>query len=125
MPPFEKPRNVGETFTSTFTKDRYELGDCLTFRLSPMPTKYNSRSDLTRGFVVLAGGLALLPPSMFEGRWGVNGKVAIGGLIVSAVGLIRVGEAFFRTRRLPKKEVMQLAQERQGLLTLSEITTPL
>jgi hypothetical protein len=90
-----------------------------------MARKTNSRSDLASGFIVLAVGIALIAPSIFEGHWGVNGRIAIGGLIISAVGLIRIGEAFLRTRRLPKKEVMRLAEQRGGLLTVSEITTAL
>ena len=83
--------------------------------------------DRSGGFVVVVVGLALLAPSVIHS--GLNGLatggMALAGMIVTGVGLVEVFKTVSASRQLPKKEVMRLAEERGGLLTVSEITTAL
>src|SRR5947208_14415412 len=92
-----------------------------------MSRKHKSRSDLASGFIILAVGLALLVSNIAKtGLPGVaKGGMALGGLIVLTVGIVQITEALLRARQLPKKQILKLAQSRQGLLTLGEITTAL
>jgi hypothetical protein len=92
-----------------------------------MARKSKSRSDIASGFIVLAVGLALIVSNIAKtGLPGISkGGMALGGLIVLTVGIVQISEAILRARRLPKKEILKLAQSRQGLLTLGEITTAL
>ena len=53
------------------------------------------------------------------------GGMALGGLFCVGLGFLGLVQTFLHARQLPKKEVMRLAQARQGLLSLSEIATAL
>jgi hypothetical protein len=85
------------------------------------------KSDKAGGFTLLVIGLCLLAPSLIHSGLGgiANGGMALGGLICMGLGAIELGQTLVRKRQLPKKEVMRLAEQRNGLLTLSEITTAL
>jgi hypothetical protein len=89
--------------------------------------KRDSGHDRAGGFTVVIVGLCLVAPSLIHNGLGgiASGGMAFAGLICIGIGLLGIGRSFFQARRLPKKEIMRLAEQRGGLLTLSEIATAL
>jgi len=79
------------------------------------------------GLTLVIIGLCLIVPQFVQSGFNAfAGKgMALGGMICVGLGLLSLGQSLFQTTKLPKKEVMRLAEERNGILTLSEITTAL
>ena len=91
------------------------------------------RKDKTKsraaGSSLLVTGLALLAFAYFGHHGSAPGGVLIAGLICVGMGgfafASTLGTKFSKSRYLPKKEIMRLAEQRKGMLTVSEITTAL
>jgi DNA-binding transcriptional ArsR family regulator len=79
------------------------------------------------GLTVVIVGLCLIAPSLIHHGFSglASGGMTLAGLICMGVGLISLGETLWKKRQLPKREIMRLAEQRNGLLTLGEITTAL
>jgi len=92
-----------------------------------MEGKKQSRNERAGGGTLVIVGLCLLAPSLLHNGFSAvpSGGMALGGMICLGLGIISISKSFFHSRQLPKQEVMRLAEERQGLLTLSEIATAL
>ena len=92
-----------------------------------MAEKDYANQQQAGGATVLIVGLCLIGYAvMRNGLGGVaSGGIAFSGYICVGVGLIGIAQTFFKSRQLPKKEVMRLAEQRHGILTLSEIATAL
>jgi hypothetical protein len=86
-----------------------------------------SNQQKAGGATVLIVGLCLLGYAfMRNGLGGVaSGGIAFSGYICVGVGLLGIAQTFLKSRQLPKKELMRLAEQRKGILTLSEIATAL
>jgi hypothetical protein len=75
--------------------------------------------------LLIIGACLLLPALLHSGVAGLQKGTALGGLICAGLGLIALLRGISFRFELPKKEVMKLAESRNGLLTLSETATAL
>ncbi|HVS70398.1 MAG TPA: hypothetical protein VHQ47_04000 [Phycisphaerae bacterium] len=88
---------------------------------------------LSGALTLLLVGLGLLTPAFLQflhaglagAATGASKDTAIAGFICAGLSLLQFAELFRRSRTLPTKEVMRLAEARHGLLTLSETATAL
>jgi hypothetical protein len=85
-----------------------------------------TREERSGGLTLLIIGACLLMPSLLHsGIAGLQKGTALGGLICAGLGAIALLRALPFGKPLPKKEVMRLAESRNGILTLSETATAL
>ena len=85
-----------------------------------------TRDERNGGLTLLIiGACLLLPALLHSGVAGLQKGTALGGLICAGLGAIALLRALPFGKSLPKKEVMRLAESRNGILTLSETATAL
>ncbi|HVT79955.1 MAG TPA: hypothetical protein VHM90_04805 [Phycisphaerae bacterium] len=87
-----------------------------------MAEQHHSNQQKAGGATVLIVGLCLIGYGTLHNG---TGGMAFAGYICIGVGLLGLAQTFLKSRQLPKKELMRLAEQRKGILTLSEIATAL